>query len=91
MLQIELEDEGLSVPALESATLAGGDADFAPLAEIAEAERFAAVVARLEAAGIPWYVESIGTAAVVYVGAAWIGEAQKLAGEGRRATQAPKH
>lgn len=91
MIQTELEDEVLSAPALESATLAGGDADFAPLAEIGEAERFAAVVARLESAGIPWYVENAGTATLVYVAAERIGEARQLAGEGRRAAPAPKH
>jgi len=52
--------------------------DFAPLLEIGEADRFSDVVARLERAGIPWFVENAGDATVLYVTMPRIEEARQL-------------
>lgn len=54
--------------------------DFAPLLELGEAEKFSALVYRLEGAGIPWFVENAGAAAVLYVTLRCLDEARQLVG-----------
>lgn len=80
MLYDALTDEGLDEAIDDGVDADGGALDFAPLLEIGDADRFSLVVARLEGAGIPWFVENAGTATVLYVTMPRIEEARQLAG-----------
>jgi hypothetical protein len=80
MIYDALTEEGLDEGVDDGLDSEAGEMDFAPLLEIGDADKFSAVVARLEGAGIPWFVENAGAAAVLYVTMPRIEEARQLAG-----------
>ena len=79
MIYDALTEEGLD-EGIDDGLGSEAEMDFAPLLEIGDADKFSAVVARLEGAGIPWFVENAGAAAVLYVTMPRIEEARQLAG-----------
>ncbi len=74
-----LLEEGSDVAVDEDLDSETGAMDFAPLLEIGDADKFADFVARLENAGIPWFVENAGAKTVLYVTLPRIEEARRLA------------